>query len=76
MQAQDIQDVLELQVLFADHGLDTAGRNADVLAALIGWKTGNGSTPAPAPTPEPAKTAAPRTKAGKADNGSSDDSDF
>jgi hypothetical protein len=47
MNAQDINDVLELQVLFSDNGFDAAGRDPKMLSALLDWKGGNGVTAKP-----------------------------
>jgi hypothetical protein len=57
MNTQDINDVLELQVLFSDNGFDAAGRDSKMLSALLDWKGGNGVA-----KPSAAKQEAPERK--------------
>lgn len=84
MQAQDIRNVLELQVLFANHGLDTAGQNSEVLAALLDWKNGAGQNGAPdtqatkvaAPAPAPPTRTRTKRQTTAPTSAPADDTDF
>jgi hypothetical protein len=65
MNTQDINDVLELQVLFSDNGFDAAGRDPKMLSALLNWKSGgwkNGGNGAAKPSAAQPKQEAPERK--------------
>lgn len=77
MQAQDIdriEDVLNLSGILSNHGYSDAAHTPSLIADLIDWHEGIGSTDAPDPAPTATVADKPKAKRGKATE--SKDSDF
>ena len=81
MKATDVQLVLDVQGILADHGIDAADITPDLISALIVWHNGSqvapdSPAPSPAPAPAKAKGAKPSEPAAPAPAADDDDKPF